>query len=118
MSVAEYWDSDPQLAAFYRRAFDLKRNIKTQELGLQGFYAYQAIGAFAEILPAFSKKGAKIEKYLTEPVPITEAEIQQKKEEEQRRRTERLKASFMKRALAINAHAAKASCISRSSKNE
>ena len=38
-----------------------------------------------------------------EPVPITEAEIQQRKEEEQRRRTERLKASFMKRALAINA---------------
>ena len=81
MSVAEYWDSDPQLAAFYRRAFDIKRNIKIQELWLQGFYAYRVIGAFAEIQPAFPQNGAKIEKYLTEPVPITEAEIQQKKEE-------------------------------------
>ena len=44
-----------------------------------------------------------VQPQLAEPVPITEAEIQQRKEEEQRRRTERLKASFMKRALAINA---------------
>lgn len=103
MSTEEYWDGDPQLAKDYRKAYDIRRSIRNQELWLQGFYVYQAIGAFAEILPAFPKKGAKIETYLSEPVPITEAEIQQRKEEEQRRRTERLKASFMKRALAINA---------------
>lgn len=74
-----------------------------QELYLQGRYIYEAIGAFAEILPAFPKKGAKIRPYLSEPYPLTEMELQEKQEAKQKAKMEEMKQRMFARALSINA---------------
>ena len=95
MTYEQYWEGQPSLVAYYRKADDMNRKRKNQELWLQGFYVYSAIGSFAEILPAFPKKGAKIRPYLEEPISITTADVIARKEKEQKEKMERIKQKMM-----------------------
>ncbi len=49
----------------------------------------------------FAKKGQKIE-YPSEPIPITAAEVREKREREDRLKMERMKAAFAARAQQFN----------------
>lgn len=95
MTYEQYWEGQPSLVAYYRKADDMNRKRKNQELWLQGFYVYSAIGSFAEILPAFPKKGAKVRPYLEEPISITTADAIARKEKEQKEKMERIKQKMM-----------------------
>lgn len=103
MTYEQFWYKDPHLVKDYAKAEELRTRRKNQELWLQGYYVYNAIGAFAEILPAFPKKGAKINPYLEEPVSLTEEEARQRQEEQRRKRAESIKERMIARSLAINA---------------
>lgn len=74
-----------------------------QELYLQGRYIYETIGAFAEILPAFPRRGARIQPYLSEPFPMTQLELQEREERKQKAKMEKMKQQMFARALSINA---------------
>ena len=76
---------------------------KNEELYLQGRYVYEAIGAFAEILPAFPKKGAKIHPYLEEPYPLTEAELLAREEQKNKEKMEAIKQRMFAMSMQINA---------------
>ena len=80
MSYEDYWENDVFIARFYRRAYDIKKERKNEELWLQGLYVYQAILAIAPALKAMSN--ASPEKYMEEPLPLTETEF--KKREKRR----------------------------------
>ena len=103
MTYEQFWYKDPHLVKDYAKAEELRARKKNQELWLQGYYVYNAIGAFAEILPAFPKKGAKINPYLEEPVSLTEEEARRRQEEQRRKRAESIKERMIARSLAINA---------------
>ena len=98
MSYDEFWYKDPHIVKHYLRADEERIRRKNEEMWLQGFYIYQAIGSFSEILPAFPKKGAKIRPYLKGPVSISEAEQQAKEEREEAERIERIKQKMLARA--------------------
>ena len=102
MSYAEFWYKDPHLVRAFAKAEEIRRNRINQELYLQGFYIYEAIGAFREILPAFPKKGAKIHPYLDEPLPLTQMEIEAREAEKQKAKLEKMKQRMFARALSIN----------------
>ena len=102
MTYEQFWDGEPSLTVFYRKAYNLERDRRNQELWLQGYYVYNAIGAFAEILPAFPKKGAKVKPYLKEPVSLTVAEAEERREREQKEKMERIKQRMISRALELN----------------
>lgn len=106
MTYEQFWYKNPHLVRDYTRAEELRTKKKNQELWLQGYYVYNAIGAFAEILPAFPRKGAKIHPYLEEPASLTEAEARQRQEEQRRKRAESIKERMIARSLAINAQKA------------
>lgn len=95
MTYEQFWEGQPSLTVDYRKANELKQKRQNLEAWLQGFYVYNAIGAFAEILPAFPKKGAKIQPYMEEPLPITEAESRERAERKQREKMERIKQRMM-----------------------
>lgn len=95
MTYEQYWEGQPSLVAYYRKADEMTRKRKNQELWLQGFYVYNAIGSFAEILPAFPKKGAKVKPYLKEPLSITTADADAKMEREKKARVDRIKQKMM-----------------------
>ena len=72
MSPEQYWDGDPELARYYRKADEIKLERKNQELWLQGMYIYEAICDASPILHSFAKKGTKPHPYADKPYPITE----------------------------------------------
>lgn len=71
MTPDEYWNGDPALLKAYRKADELKRERRNEELWLQGMYIYEAIGDLAPILHAFAKKGAQAKPYTEQPYPVT-----------------------------------------------
>lgn len=82
----------------YRESHKIQRKRTNEELWLGGVYMTEAIAATVGSM--FSKQ--KYE-YPSEPKPITEAEIEERREREARERMERMKAKFIARALTINA---------------
>lgn len=90
MSHEQYWDDDPWLADVFRKAHNLKIEMRNQELWMQGLYIHQAFNA---VMANFGKgltgkKGGKQEKYIEKPIritPMTEMEKKQKAKEERRK---------------------------------
>lgn len=91
MTYEQFWEGQPSLTADYRKAHNMIQKRRNQEAWRQGLYIYNAIGAFAEILPAFPKKGAKIQPYMEEPLPISEEDVREREERKQREKMERIK---------------------------
>lgn len=92
MTPEQYWDGDPQLAKHYRKADELKRQRRNQELWLQGMYIYEALCDVAPIFHAFAKRGTKPTPYTDHPYSITskeredEKKLQEKRERDKARR--------------------------------
>ena len=84
MTATEYWDGDPSLPKYFRKAQELRNQIRNQELWLQGMYVYEAIADVAPILQAFAKKGAKPRPYPDKPYAITDKEVEAKAEARQK----------------------------------
>ena len=89
MTPEQYWDGDPELARAYRKAEEIRRERRNQELWLQGMYIYEAICDASPILHAFAKKGAKPHPYVDRPYPITEKQYKRNKEDEEKAKFEK-----------------------------
>ena len=102
MTYEQFWYQDPHLVRAYAKAEEMRIKRRNEELYLQGRYVYEAIGAFAEILPAFPKKGAKIHPYLDEPYPLSEAEARAREEEKNKEKMEAIKQRMFAMSMQIN----------------
>lgn len=74
------------MAGDYRRAYNLMRQRKSDEMWLMGLYVYDALSV--TISNAFSKKGTRPKKYLEEPLritPLTPEEREIKAEQERQK---------------------------------
>ena len=78
---------------------------------MQGLYIYEALCDASPLFRFSMKKGVvKPEPYLSEPHPITQAEIDERNEREAKKKEERLKAEFaafvedMRRKMPQEAH--------------
>ena len=80
MTPEQYWDGDPELVKYYRKAEEIRNEKRNQELWLQGMYIYEALCDASPIFHAFAKKGTKPRPYSTSPYALTVKE--QKKEKE------------------------------------
>ena len=100
MTYAQYWDDDPSLPKYYRKADELRNERKNQELWLQGMYIYEALCDVAPVLRAFAAKGTKPTPYATKPYAISDKQAKQNEEEKQRKLVEKGK-RFME-AMATN----------------
>ena len=107
MPPEQYWDGDCRLVKCYRKANDLKRQNRNQELWLQGAYFYEALLDVAPILHALAKDGTKPIPYVSQPFPITAKEIAEAKRQKEKEAFEAMKARFAARAASINAQKAK-----------
>ena len=80
MTYDQFWNEDCELVKFYRKAAQIRQDLKNQDAWLQGAYFYEALVDAAPILRAFAKKGTKPRPYSTSPYALTVKE--QKKEKE------------------------------------
>ena len=99
MSYEQFWFDEPKIAAYYRRADEIRKQRMNEELWLNGIYTAEAL---ASTVGNMFTKGQK-HKYPSEPKPITLAELEEKRAREQRLREEKIKAAFTARALSVNA---------------
>ena len=72
MSHAEYWDGDPSLPRYYRKAYLMKQEQDNQKAWLQGLYFYNALGA--TMSQCFPEKGKEGTPYLSKPIDFSNKE--------------------------------------------
>lgn len=77
MPSDEYWNGDPYLVGFYKKAHLLKVEKRNEELWWQGAYFYDAVST--AINNAFRKKGTKPRKYIEQPIRLTPLSKREKK---------------------------------------
>ena len=77
MTPEQYWDADPALAKYYRKADEIRLERRNQEMWLQGMYFYEAICDASPILHSFAKKGTKPHPYADKPYPLTDKQRKQ-----------------------------------------
>ena len=90
MTYDQFWKGDPALVIDYRRADQLRKERRNEEMWLQGLYIYEAIADCSPLLHAFAKGGVKAKPYLEEPFPLTKKEAEERKVREAKRKREQM----------------------------
>ena len=102
MTSEQYWDGDSTLPRYYRKADELNRKRKNQELWLQGMYIYEALCDVAPIYHAFAKKGTKPAPYPDHPYALTTSEREDERKLKEERDREKAKRYMEAKMAAIN----------------
>lgn len=89
MTYEQYWDGDPTLVKYYRKADEIKKERLNEELWLQGMYIYEALCDVSPVLHAFAKKGTKPHPYSDKPYSITEKQREQDEIVKEQKRVEK-----------------------------
>ena len=72
MTPDQYWNGDPMLVKYYRKADEIRLERENQRLWLQGMYFYEAVCDASPVLHAFARKGTKPHPYSEKPYAITD----------------------------------------------
>ena len=107
MSFDQYWNNDCTLVRYYRKAHLIKKQRRNYELWAQGAYFYEALLDTVPVLHAFAKNGTKAIPYLSEPFPISDQEIKDRREREEKLRYDQKKAKFTEWTAKTNIQIAK-----------
>ena len=102
MTPEQYWDGDPSLPKYYRKAYELQRKRKNEDLWLQGMYIYEALCDVSPIMNAFAKKGTKPHPYTDRPYSITRDEREEEQKLKEQRDREKAKQYMLGKMARIN----------------
>ena len=102
MSPEQYWDGDPALAKYYRKADELRKKRRNQELWLQGMYIYEALCDVSPVLHAFAKSGTKPHPYVDHPYALTVQERDDERVLQEKRDREKAKRYMEAKLATIN----------------
>ena len=102
MTPEQYWDGDPSLAKYYRKAYELQRKRRNEDLWLQGMYIYEALCDVSPLLQAFAKKGTKAHPYVDHPYSITSYERKEERKMKELRDREKAKQYMLGKMAKIN----------------
>ena len=89
MTYDQYWNDNPLLVKSYRKAAELRKEQRNEELWLQGMYIYEALCDVSPVLNANAKKGTKPHPYSEKPYAITESQRKYEEEEHARKVAEK-----------------------------
>lgn len=99
MTPEQFWDGDPDLARYYRKAEEIRNEKRNQELWLQGLYIYEALCDASPIFHSFAKKGTKPRPYAERPYSLTDKE--RKKEQKAKEQSMRDKGKRYMEAIML-----------------
>lgn len=97
MSYEQFWYGSPELVIPYRRADEIRRRRRNEELWLAGMYTADALASTVGNM--FSKQKYQ---YPSEPRPLTLDEALERRERQRKAKEEKIKAAFTARALSVN----------------
>ena len=102
MTYDQFWNEDCELVKFYRKAAQIKQDLKNQDAWLQGAYFYEALIDAAPILRSFAKKGTKPTPYREEPFDLYSKQDKQRKSDIQDKSDNKAKTFMEAFAIATN----------------
>ena len=102
MTPEQYWDDDPMLAKYYRKADEIRRKRRNEELWLQGMYIYEALCDVSPVLHAFAKRGTKPAPYSDHPYALTVTDREEEKKIKERHEREKARQYMEARMAEIN----------------
>ena len=102
MTPEQYWDGDPSLPKYYRKAHELKRKRKNEDFWLQGMYIYEALCDVSPVMNAFAKKGTKPIPYTDRPYSITRDDREEERKLREQRDREKAKQYMLGKMAKIN----------------
>ena len=91
MTYEEFWYGPPSLVRAYRKAYDMERHRRNEEMWMQGRYIFEALRC-APLLVGFPEKGYKPPSgagYPEMPYPLSEKEAQEREIERENENTKR-----------------------------
>ena len=103
MSYDEYWEGDPKLTTYYRKAYLIKQEEMNNNAWLQGMYIYDAVStALYNTMRGFGKSKPPLKDYAKKPYELknkvkSEADKQKEIEIEQQKA-----AAWMENFVRIN----------------
>jgi hypothetical protein len=103
MSYAEYWEGDPILTQYYRKAYRIKQDEINNNAWLQGLYVYDAVStALHNALRGFSKQKPPVKEYAKQPYDLySKKKTEQEKALEVEKEQEKA-AAWMENFVRIN----------------
>ena len=103
MSYAEYWEGDPKLAQYYRKAYRIKQEEMNNNAWLQGMYIYDAVStALHNALRGMGKSKPPVKDYAKQPYEIYKKnKTEQEKAKEVEKEQEKA-AAWMENFVRIN----------------
>lgn len=102
MTPEQYWDGDPMLAKYYRKADELSRKRRNEELWLQGMYIYEALCDVSPIFHAFAKRGTKPNPYTDHPYALTRHDMAEEQKMREKREREKARRYMEAKMAAVN----------------
>ena len=90
MTYEEFWYGPPSLVRAYRKAYDMERHRRNEEMWMQGRYIFEALRC-APLLVGFPEKGYKPsgDGYPDRPYPLSENEAREQEIERENENTKR-----------------------------
>lgn len=74
MSYDEFWHDNPYKAVSYRKAFEIKQEMKKYETWELGAYFYESLANTSVLFRDFAKNGSKPKPYPEKPYGVKERE--------------------------------------------
>ena len=102
MTYKQFWEQDCDLVKYYRKAAQIRQDLKNQEAWLQGVYIYEALIDASPVFRSLAKKGTRPIPYRDRPYELFTQKNVGKKEEIQEKRDEKAKAYMEAFAISIN----------------
>ena len=102
MSYEQFWEQDCDLVKYYRKAAQIRQDLKNQEAWLQGAYIYEALIDASPVLRSFAKKGTKPIHYRDSPYELFGQKNTAKRKEVQEKHDEKAKAFMEAFMVSVN----------------
>lgn len=102
MTPEQYWDGDASLPKYYRKAHELQRKRRNEDLWLQGMYIYEALCDVSPMLQAFANRGTKPHPYTDHPYSLTRDDRKEEQKLREQRDREKAKQYMLGKMANIN----------------
>ena len=102
MTYEQFWEQDCDLVRYYRKAAQIRQDLRNQDAWLQGAYIYEALIDASPVLRSFAKKGTKPIPYRNSPYELFGQKNTAKRREVQEKHDEKAKAFMEAFMVSVN----------------
>ena len=102
MTYEQFWEQDCDLVRYYRKAAQIKQDLRNQDAWLQGAYYYEALIDASPVFRSFAKKGTKPIPYRNSPYELFGQKNTAKRREVQEKHDEKAKAFMEAFMVSVN----------------